>query len=777
MRNFISDCESNLDMLWDIELTNKIGRQSKNSGLDIEQHFEQFGLISVGYLANKFNCKYHYCKTPRMLDLRKHLNQLLLKHKVSLPYGSIKGSSQTVGSDMNHRRMFIKWKNSLTNEEKLELPMFGKVIDKTAFSHLIPIERRLQGGGPLLAAEFRRFSNEIIELKGIDYKTQKELKEIRKQKAVGKEESRRSAFRKLRHHRLVSTKDFSSQKGRYEDARHAFAVASLKATSESGCANYYIGYTYYCDFLELKNISPDSSYKDCFEPWSLRDFKGYLGEKIAKSGLSTSSATTILSTVRVTLDRLKTIRDFDFNYLPADGFEIVRRSLAYKPYSLSERQQIHEMLELEIALVKGRLRPYKKLDRNNSNLDDPKNQARVIFEDYCHCLPPYWDREKRIRGNTKGQRKLCSFVASRRLSLPQLLKEWGCLTRNVTVREVGVYVLKIAQVLGMNLTPILDLELDDYQEHHSLTNKPCLTYWKERSTGEKMIHLDLFHADIQWLTVSQKKFVETVFDEVTQLTSEARKIASDEISNRLFITLQYIPKTLAEYDMSKLYSELVEKYQLKNDDGKALLLTTTRFRPTLVSELIEAGIGIREIQYLLGHSSIYTTMRYLEQLDFDRSIKEKARKTIEGIYSTAVYKGKSSSINKNQRRYDASQIIMKTPLGGCKNIFDPPDFIKESSLYIKGKPCSQYNKCISCESLMLTEKHLPELFAMQRDYLSSLESSEVINTPYHVVVLENISLLESILNPETSEFEEDILVQAKEDSLFIETTILDVWSG
>lgn len=59
MRNFISDCESNLDMLWDIELTSKIGRYSKNSAVDIDQYFEQFGLISVAYLAKKFNCKYH----------------------------------------------------------------------------------------------------------------------------------------------------------------------------------------------------------------------------------------------------------------------------------------------------------------------------------------------------------------------------------------------------------------------------------------------------------------------------------------------------------------------------------------------------------------------------------------------------------------------------------------------------------------------------------------------------------------------------------------------
>ncbi|WP_244298254.1 site-specific integrase [Aliivibrio finisterrensis] len=774
MCDFISDCESNPDQLWDVELTTRVyNRKLIAEGRD--HYFEQYGLISAAYLANKFNCKPYRCSKPVMLELRKQLNQLLLKYEVSLPYRKIKDSSHAIGSDMNHRRIFLKWKNGLTDEEKLELPMFGKVIDKIALSHLVSIER-LQTIGPLLAFEFKRFSSEVLILKGTDYKTFKERKDLRKEKALGKEESPRSAFYKLRHKKLVSIEDFSSEKGWYEDVRHVFAVASLKASSKSGIANYYIGYTHYCDFLETKEVFSDSSFKECFDSWSLRDFKEFLGEKIGEKTLSTAHANTILSSLRITLNRLKTFRNISFNYLPTDGFEVIRETLAYKPYTLNERKQIHEMLEREMTRVKKKLEPYKKLDRKNVNLDDSKIQARIIFEDDCNCIPPYWNSEDRNRNYTKGQRKLCSFAATRRLSLAELLEEWGVLTRRVLTGDIGVYVLKMAQVLGMNLSPILELDIDDYQEHHPLTNKPCLTYWKERSTGEKMIHLDLFHAELQWLTMSQQKFVETVFDEVIQLTSEARKYMPDDISNRLFVTFQKAPKALAEMDMSKLYSDLVEKYQLKDNDGEPLLLRTTRFRPTLVSELVDAGISIREIQYLLGHTSIYTTMKYLDQLEFDRVIKEKAKKAIEDIYSSTIQVSDHDSSKKQQRRYDENLIIMKTPLGGCKNIFDPPEFIKKSSLYVKGKPCSQYNKCLSCEYVMLTKIHLPELFAMQRDYLGSLESGAVVNTPYYAVVLENISLLDDILNPETSEFDEDTLMEAKENSLFIETTILDSWS-
>ncbi|HCG9701975.1 tyrosine-type recombinase/integrase [Vibrio parahaemolyticus] len=769
MLDFISDCKVNPELLWSVELTNKVGKSKLVNG-DLDSYFDKFGLINKTYLANKFSCKPKILDKPALLDLRVQLNQLLLKYEVSLPYSQIKDSSHSVGYDLNNRRIFIKWKNSLTDEEKLALPMWGNAIDKLAFSHLIPPER-MRVMLPLLQAEFQKFSSEISELKKTNYKSVKERNEIRAEKALDKEESNISVFLKLRDKPLVSIDDFKSENGYYGNVQHAFAVGSLKATSKSGIDNYYIGYKHYCGFLESKGVSSDSGLNECIGAWSLRDFKEYLGGKVGNAELSTSSANTILSSARMTLDKLKLVRNFDFDYYPTDGFEIVRESIAYKPYSPNEKEQLRKMLKEEMALAKKKLAPYQKFDRESANLNDPKIQARIIFEDDCNCIPTYYDSKER----TDGQGKFISFISTRRLSLPELYDDWGVKNRRVTTRAVGVYVLKMAQVLGMNLNSILDLDMDDYQEHHPLTNKPCLTYWKERSTGEKMLHLDLFHANLQWLTVSQKQFVETIFNEVALLTCEAREYVSPELSQRLFINFETVPKAMNESSMSSLYSELIEEYQLKNDDGEPLVLTTTRFRPTLVSELVEAGVSLREIQYLLGHSSIYTTMNYLEKLEFDRVIKEKARKAIEDIYNNAAHSGKPDSSYHQHRKFDESQIIMKTPLGGCKNIFDPPDFIKKSSLYVKGKPCSQYNKCLSCENVMLTEKHLPELFAMQRDYLATLESGEVVHTPYYVVVLENLSLLDDILNPETSEFDEDILTQAKEDSLFIETTMLDNW--
>ncbi|MDD9177464.1 site-specific integrase [Aliivibrio sp. A6] len=772
MCNFISMCELNPNQLWDVELTSRHGSKFKSAN-EKDDYLDLVGFASTTYLANKLSCQSQILENTELLELRKKLNQLLLKHEVSLPYREVKGSSHSLGSDLDLRRKFLKWAKSLEDEDKQNLPTFGTLIDKRAFSHVIRPER-LRTMLPLIGKAYRQFSSEIIKLKGIAYKTIKEREDKRSEAALDKDESIISQFHKLRDEKLTSIEDFASETNGYIHVQQAFSAASLNVNSKSGISNYLHGYRHYIDFLANKEVSGNSSIKECFDSWSLREFKEYLGNKIGDADLSTATANTLMSVLRLTLEKLKTIRHLDLSYYPADGFEVVRASKAYKPYSSSERKQIHEMLEKELAYVRSKLEPYQKLDRENANLDNPKVQARIIFEDDCDCIPTYaggWAAKER----TEGQKKLVAFASNRMLSLHNLYDEWGVLTRRVTYTEVGIYVLKMAQVLGMNLNPILDLDIDDYQEHHPLTNKPCLTYWKERSTGEKMLHLDLFHADLQWLTTSQNYFVADVFSEVIKLTSEARKYSDLELTQRLFITYENKSIPLNENSMSKLYSTLVEKYELKGDDGEPLVLTTTRFRPTLISELIDKGVSIREIQYLLGHSSLYTTMKYLDQLDFDRVIRDKARKAIENIYNNAAQP--QTGNRKAHRKYDEEQVIMKTPLGGCKNIFDPPDFIKKSSLYVKGKPCSQYNKCLGCENVMLTERHLPDLFAMQRDYLASIETSEVINTPYYVVVLENLSLLDDILNPETSEFDEEILKQAKEDSLFIETNILDSWGN
>ena len=89
------------------------------------------------------------------------------------------------------------------------------------------------------------------------------------------------------------------------------------------------------------------------------------------------------------------------------------------------------------------------------------------------------------------------------------------------------YLLKLAQVTGLNSDSLLSLDIDDYIDSHPATSRPCLRYWKERSDGHKEYHLDLFKAELTWLTYSQSQNVKEIFEEVIDITSDFR----DSIAN------------------------------------------------------------------------------------------------------------------------------------------------------------------------------------------------------------------------------------------------------
>ena len=117
-------------------------------------------------------------------------------------------------------------------------------------------------------------------------------------------------------------------------------------------------------------------------------------------------------------------------------------------------------------------------------------------------------------------------------------------------------------------------------------------------------------------------------------------------------------------------------------------------------------------------------------------------------------------------------ITFHTPLAECRNIFDPPDFVKNLSSYVPGTPCSQYNKCLGCDNVIITAKNLPEIFAMKRDYTLLTEHTRVMDTPYGHVISENMEIIKGITDPELSDFSLKELEDGRRLAEYIETTTL-----
>lgn len=129
--------------------------------------------------------------------------------------------------------------------------------------------------------------------------------------------------------------------------------------------------------------------------------------------------------------------------------------------------------------------------------------------------------------------------------------------------------------------------------------------------------------------------------------------------------------------MGASLSRFVKKYNLKNDAGDPLTLTISRFRPTFVSEMLRNGVTVREIQLMLGHSSLQTTLGYIDSLDFNSMSRMKINDELEEIHqSTLDKKVEKVPEDIESKKNDELVTTFHTPLAECRNIFDPPDFVK-----------------------------------------------------------------------------------------------------
>jgi len=126
------------------------------------------------------------------------------------------------------------------------------------------------------------------------------------------------------------------------------------------------------------------------------------------------------------------------------------------------------------------------------------------------------------------------IISSNGACYQDVYEAWGVLYK-VTMNHLLPFLLKLMQITGMNVESIYALELDDLVDKHPATGKPCLRYWKERSNGQKSYHLDIFKANLQWLTHSQGTHVKDIFNTVTRLTSVLREKSSTEQKNKLWL--------------------------------------------------------------------------------------------------------------------------------------------------------------------------------------------------------------------------------------------------
>lgn len=688
------------------------------------------------------------------------------------------------------RRKLLNWYRKLSLEEKRLLPIFA---NKVSLKRIVPEQRPISQGDlryKIVRNAWSEIHENLQQLGIVDINYKSVAKRINEKSAHHKE-SQQERFNRLAMKNLNVSTDFfePSKLEPFIQVEQLFAVQRNTVSSESGKDNYTNACVLFIEFLTKLYGTTPLNIMIVFDEHLLSRFRKFLQQKIINDEISNSHANTILSSTRRALSRLTQLSDIEYSFFDINGFKTSRKTDLKKPFTKNERLQILEAIEQGIKDSRSSSRPYKvtgigrnPLEENGARIRglSTLENARWIFENLLQCKPVHHNTAE-----STIQKAFLQIITESDKGLIEVYNEWG-VPPMLSVDILIPYILKLAQVTGLNADSILSLDIEDYVPCHKATSRPCLRYWKERSDGYKEYHLDLFNAQITWLTSTQAKVVNDIFEEVCHLTRGLRQHIDDStIKNRLFVyqsdsTKKHgkvipilgskgkNPKTLGDS-----FARFVNKYNLKNNKGEPLTLTISRFRPTFVSEMVDNGVSLREIQLMLGHSSIEITTRYLDSLDFNSISRIKLNDKLKEIHqSTLGEQAKELVQEVETSNIEKLGAIFQTPLAGCKNIFDPPEFVKNLSSYIPGTPCSQYNKCLSCDNVIITTKNLPEIFAMQRDYVLLTEHTRVMDTPYGYVIRENLELIKSITDPKLSNFSIKELQDGRRLAEYIETTIL-----
>lgn len=260
-------------------------------------------------------------------------------------------------------------------------------------------------------------------------------------------------------------------------------------------------------------------------------------------------------------------------------------------------------------------------------------------------------------------------------------------TEPLTSYELTVCVLGIAMQTGINTSPLLEMTTDSLSEHPLKKNRKLLTVFKKRGNATQLhnlrkseelslvqgVKLDVAYM-IERITALNKPFRDAVNSDRLLLFTSRGGTNGGEITSLTDEILRFGIKTLAK------------RYELKDEDGKAMHINLSRIRKTFINGIYElSDENILVAANAAKHKGTETIDHYLEA-------PEQAKRNL----------GLMGEIRVKELTSDAKV----TPTAHCK---DPVNGDKAPK---NGKTCADFLACFRCKSCVITGDDLYRLYSL-----------------------------------------------------------------
>jgi len=544
---------------------------------------------------------------------------------------------------------------------------------------------------------------------------------------------------------------------------------------------------------QTSNYDPELAHKQLFyiaEQWdsfALIKVQSYLRTTNTEGNLTRLTSGTITNLVGALR---KVMRYANKHHLTSAGDmlctpspAVYRETARATAYTIEEQEVINQWLstQLERAYAVIQSKGYQRTgvgrdprllrSQQNQSLPQPRtrfgwyNEAnlRWYFENIMQCQADY----RAVPASDHPHYLFYYHAARRPGGYKRLFKSWQI--KPLIILDVMMpLAMKLCAVTGLNPDSLWSLTVDCFQEKHPLTGLAYLQYFKGRSRGNMELHLSLYAKDvvIREFKEAQARMIRETIAMIRQASSLIRDQASLENQKRLFLyqcscstkigSVQHIHNDIA----SKWCRAQVIASNLHVGTRKRLVLSMIRFRPTLITEMVNEGIDIPEIQDFCGHKSLITTLDYLDKNHLSNEAHNAIATSLQVIHDNQVWERMSQPVYLQPSQREANAVLFKGVLADCRNVFDPPEEVKRQKEYQPAQACTRHNMCLFCKNVVVMRHHLPTLIVYQRQiqHALNLNPTGLPNTHYY---RRTLTLLNSILDPALSEFSQEEIVHAQ----------------